>query len=161
MATEAIVNNIEEAMMYYGTSFIQEADFPINFYLKNLKSVSGNDISESIVLWMKNMPQGKWPNWMVGDSNTARISSRIGKEYINVINMLLLTLPGTPVSYYGEEIGMEDATSGNWYTTDLTNLTDNQSWKGPCKSSSPTPPPSGRPYTISDKWQSNLFLKVS
>uniref|UniRef100_A0A1W7RE84 Amino acid transporter heavy chain SLC3A1 n=1 Tax=Agkistrodon contortrix contortrix TaxID=8713 RepID=A0A1W7RE84_AGKCO len=112
MATEAIENKTEDTMMYYGTSFIQEADFPVNFYLKNMESVSGNDISESIALWMKNMPQGKWPNWMVGDSNTARISSRIGKEYINVINMLLLTLPGTPVSYYGEEIGMEDATSG-------------------------------------------------
>ncbi|XP_025020160.1 neutral and basic amino acid transport protein rBAT isoform X2 [Python bivittatus] len=111
MATEAIESNIEETMMYYGTSFIQEADFPVNLYFMNMKSISGNDISETIALWMKNMPQGKWPNWMVGDSNTARISSRIGKEYINVINMLLLTLPGTPVSYYGEEIGMEDATS--------------------------------------------------
>ncbi|XP_063158910.1 amino acid transporter heavy chain SLC3A1 isoform X3 [Candoia aspera] len=111
MATEAAESNIEETMMYYGTSFIQEADFPVNLYLMNMEAVSGNDISELIGLWMKNMPQGKWPNWMAGDSNTARISSRIGKEYINVINMLLLTLPGTPVSYYGEEIGMEDATS--------------------------------------------------
>ncbi|KAK1171057.1 neutral and basic amino acid transport protein rBAT [Acipenser oxyrinchus oxyrinchus] len=29
-------------------------------------------------------------------------------KYVNVINMLLLTLPGTPTSYYGEEIGMEN-----------------------------------------------------
>uniref|UniRef100_A0A670Y400 TBC1 domain family member 31 n=1 Tax=Pseudonaja textilis TaxID=8673 RepID=A0A670Y400_PSETE len=33
--------------------------------------------------------------------------------------------------------------------------------KGPCKSSSPTPRPSRRPYTISDRGQSSLFLKAS
>jgi len=29
-------------------------------------------------------------------------------QYVNVLNMLLLTLPGTPIVYYGEEIGMKD-----------------------------------------------------
>ncbi|KAJ6666939.1 hypothetical protein lerEdw1_018941 [Lerista edwardsae] len=112
MGTEANdEDNIGETMMYYGTSFIQEADFPFNFYLMNMNQISGNDIFELVSLWMKNMPQGKWPSWAVGDPNTARISSRIGKEYINVINMLLLTLPGTPTTYYGEEIGMKDTPS--------------------------------------------------
>lgn len=48
-----------------------------------------------------------------GSPNTARISSRFGKEYVSVINMLLLTLPGTPITYYGEEIGMENIASEN------------------------------------------------
>ncbi|NXQ87369.1 SLC31 protein, partial [Nyctibius grandis] len=105
--------DIEATMMYYGTSFIQEADFPFNFNLINMKNLSGNSIFEAVNLWMKNMPAGKWPNWAVGSPNAARISSRIGKEYVNVINMLLLTLPGTPVTYYGEEIGMENIASEN------------------------------------------------
>jgi len=33
-----------------------------------------------------------------------------GSEYANVLNMLLLTLPGTPIVYYGEEIGMKNLT---------------------------------------------------
>ncbi|XP_025902060.1 neutral and basic amino acid transport protein rBAT [Nothoprocta perdicaria] len=102
----------EATMMYYGTSFIQETDFPFNFYLINLKNLSGNSIFEAVNLWMKNMPAGKWPNWAVGNPGSARISSRIGKEYVNVFNMLLLTLPGTPITYYGEEIGMENIASG-------------------------------------------------
>ncbi|NWJ00362.1 SLC31 protein, partial [Crypturellus undulatus] len=101
----------EATMMYYGTSFIQETDFPFNFYLINLKNLSGNSVFEAVNSWMKNMPEGKWPNWAVGNPGSARISSRIGKEYVNVINMLLLTLPGTPITYYGEEIGMENIAS--------------------------------------------------
>ncbi|XP_068014973.1 amino acid transporter heavy chain SLC3A1 [Melanerpes formicivorus] len=105
--------DIEAAMMYYGTPFIQEADFPLNFNLINMKNLSGNSIFQAVNLWMKNMPAGKWANWLVGSPNAARISSRIGKEYVNVMNMLLLTLPGTPVTYYGEEIGMENIASEN------------------------------------------------
>ncbi|NXU31855.1 SLC31 protein, partial [Thalassarche chlororhynchos] len=105
--------DIEATMMYYGTTFIQEADFPFNFNLINMKNLSGDSIFEAVNLWMKNIPAGKWPNWVIGSPNTARISSRIGKEYVNVMNMLLLTLPGTPVTYYGEEIGMENIASEN------------------------------------------------
>jgi len=31
-------------------------------------------------------------------------------QYVNILNMLLLTLRGTPIVYYGEEIGMQDVT---------------------------------------------------
>ncbi|XP_065535575.1 amino acid transporter heavy chain SLC3A1 [Lathamus discolor] len=105
--------DMEATMTYYGTTFVQEADFPFNFNLINMKNLSGNSIFEAVNLWMKNMPAGKWPNWVVGSPNAARLSSRIGKEYVNVMNMLLLTLPGTPVTYYGEEIGMENIASGS------------------------------------------------
>ncbi|NWI61795.1 SLC31 protein, partial [Calyptomena viridis] len=103
--------DIEATMMYYGTTFIQEADFPFNFNLINMENPSGNSIFEAVDLWMKNMPEGKWPNWAVGSPNAARVSSRFGNEYVNVMNMLLLTLLGTPVTYYGEEIGMENIAS--------------------------------------------------
>ncbi|XP_071891842.1 amino acid transporter heavy chain SLC3A1 isoform X1 [Anas platyrhynchos] len=105
--------DIGATMMYYGTTFVQEADFPFNFYLINMNNLSGNSIFEAVNLWMQNMPKGKWPNWAAGSPNTARISSRFGKEYVSVINMLLLTLPGTPITYYGEEIGMENIASEN------------------------------------------------
>ncbi|NXN92568.1 SLC31 protein, partial [Rhinopomastus cyanomelas] len=105
--------DVEAVMMYYGTAFVQEADFPFNFNLINMKNLSGNSVFEAVDLWMKNMPLRKWPNWVVGSPNVARISSRIGKEYVNVMNMLLLTLPGTPVTYYGEEIGMGNIVSEN------------------------------------------------
>ena len=45
--------------------------------------------------------------FQTGTHDFRRIASRLGgREYVNAANMLLLTLPGTPISYYGEEIGM-------------------------------------------------------
>ncbi|XP_067844877.1 amino acid transporter heavy chain SLC3A1 [Heptranchias perlo] len=110
LMTESYDNeDIYKTIMYYGTPFQQEADFPFNFYLIDLyKEMSGNGVFKIVDYWMRNMPAGKWPNWVVGNHDNSRVASRIAAEYTNVINMLLLTLPGTPTTYYGEEIGMED-----------------------------------------------------
>ncbi|XP_037374217.2 neutral and basic amino acid transport protein rBAT-like, partial [Talpa occidentalis] len=105
MGTEAYGESIDKTMMYYGLPFIQEADFPINSYLSMVDS-PGNNVSKVITSWMENMPEGKWPNWMIGGPDSTRLTSRLGKDYVNIMNMLLFTLPGTPITYYGEEIGM-------------------------------------------------------
>ncbi|CAB1338432.1 unnamed protein product [Coregonus sp. 'balchen'] len=97
----------EKTMMYYGTPYVKESDFPFNFYLMDLPTnLTGTGAQGLVNLWMANMPVGKWPNWVVGNHDKPRISSSVGQDYIKVINMLLLTLPGTPTTYYGEEIGM-------------------------------------------------------
>ncbi|XP_028676855.2 neutral and basic amino acid transport protein rBAT [Erpetoichthys calabaricus] len=109
-------NKIATTMLYYGSSRIKEADFPFNFYLTRLENqLYSRNVFELVDLWMANMPQGHWPNWMVGNQNVYRVMSWAGQDYINVINMLLLTLPGTPATYYGEEIGMDNINlnSGN------------------------------------------------
>ncbi|XP_058990578.1 neutral and basic amino acid transport protein rBAT isoform X2 [Mustela lutreola] len=108
MGIEAYGESIDRTMMYYGLPFIQEADFPFNNYLSKLNTPSGNSVFEVITSWMENMPEGKWPNWMIGGPDNARLTSRFGEEYVNIMNMLIFTLPGTPITYYGEEIGMRN-----------------------------------------------------
>ncbi len=44
----------------------------------------------------------------MGNHDISRISSRVGVEYIDIANGLNILLGGTPIIYYGEEIGMED-----------------------------------------------------
>ncbi|MEQ2211724.1 hypothetical protein XENOCAPTIV_013754, partial [Xenoophorus captivus] len=44
----------------------------------------------------------------VGNHDRSRIGSSAGRVYVRAINLMLLTLPGTPTTYYGEEIGMEN-----------------------------------------------------
>ena len=46
--------------------------------------------------------------FQLGNHDNNRISDRIGPEFVDAANMLLLTLPGTPTTYYGEEIGLKD-----------------------------------------------------
>jgi alpha-glucosidase len=48
------------------------------------------------------------PIYTFGNHDNPRLASRIGEEAIRVAAMLLLTLPGLPFIYYGEEIGMKD-----------------------------------------------------
>ncbi|XP_013420086.1 maltase 2-like [Lingula anatina] len=54
------------------------------------------------------MPPGRWPNFLVGNHDYPRILTKMDVQFVNAINMLLLLLPGTPTTYYGEEIGMND-----------------------------------------------------
>uniref|UniRef100_A0A8D2DUN4 Amino acid transporter heavy chain SLC3A1 n=1 Tax=Sciurus vulgaris TaxID=55149 RepID=A0A8D2DUN4_SCIVU len=114
LGAEVYAESIDRTMMYYGLPFIQEADFPFNNYLTTLDSLSGNIVHDVVTSWMENMPEGRWPNWMIGGPDSTRLTSRLGNEYVNIMNMLLFTLPGTPITYYGEEIGM-----GNILATDL------------------------------------------
>ena len=44
----------------------------------------------------------------LGNHDQRRIASRKGPEYADALNLMLLTLPGTPTTYQGEEIAMRD-----------------------------------------------------
>ena len=45
--------------------------------------------------------------FQLGNHDRKRIANRIGANYVDVCNMLLLLLPGTPTTYQGEELGLE------------------------------------------------------
>jgi glycosidase len=40
--------------------------------------------------------------------NIQRVATRVGHDLIDVLNMVTMLLPGTPITYYGDEIGMID-----------------------------------------------------
>lgn len=44
----------------------------------------------------------------LGNHDTGRVATSQSRTLVNALNALLLLLPGTPVTYYGEEIGMTD-----------------------------------------------------
>ena len=47
------------------------------------------------------------------------MTTKKGAQYSSVLNMLLLLLPGTPITYQGEEIGMLDIHVSYEETQDL------------------------------------------
>jgi len=86
-------------------------DFPFNFNLISLDATTNaSTLRYWIHSWMNFMPAGAWPNWVMGNHDQHRVASRLGgRKYIDIANILLLMLPGTPTCYYGDEIGMINA----------------------------------------------------
>lgn len=54
------------------------------------------------------VPVGAWPNYVMSNHDETRAATQVGPGQAKVAMMLLLTLRGTPMLYYGEELGMEN-----------------------------------------------------
>ena len=97
---------VRRLVAYYG----QHADgvhLPFNFQLVTLPW-DARSIAATIAEYESALPDGAWPNWVLGNHDQSRVASRLGPQQARVAAMLLLTLRGTPTIYYGEEIGMHD-----------------------------------------------------
>lgn len=58
--------------------------------------------------YLAGLPEGAVPAIVLGSHDEPRLASRLGERQARVAAMLLLTLPGVPLLYYGDEIGMVD-----------------------------------------------------
>jgi len=96
----------EETVSFYGEN-LDECHLPFNFHLVTA-AWAARGFADFIVTYDRLVPEGGWPNWVIGNHDQPRIASRVGAEQARVAAMLLLTLRGTPTMYYGDEIGMRD-----------------------------------------------------
>jgi alpha-glucosidase len=97
---------IHKLVAYYGAEG-RGANLPFNFMLL-LLPWEAQRIALAIDEYEGALPDNGWPNWVLGNHDQPRITSRVGWSQSKVAAMLLLTLRGTPTIYYGEEIGMTD-----------------------------------------------------
>nr|XP_018917500.1 PREDICTED: maltase A3-like [Bemisia tabaci]XP_018917501.1 PREDICTED: maltase A3-like [Bemisia tabaci] len=109
MATEAY-SPISDVMKYYGNTTHNGAHFPFNFlFITDLNRQSdASDFEKVIKLWYSNMPTGKWANWVVGNHDQHRVASRYGRELVDGIHMIQFLLPGTVITYMGDELALEN-----------------------------------------------------
>ena len=99
---------INELVKYYGPQ-LMGAQMPFNFHL--IQTVwQAATIADLIRRYEASLPAGAWPNWVMGNHDQQRLATRIGVEQARVAAVLILTLRGTPTLYYGDELGMPDAT---------------------------------------------------
>jgi alpha-glucosidase len=80
---------------------------PFNFELLSAAWDAGG-IAGYVDRYLAALPAGAWPNWVLGNHDSPRVASRLGSAQARVAAMLLLTLPGTPILYQGDELGLED-----------------------------------------------------
>jgi alpha-glucosidase len=95
---------VERLAAYYGSK-LDGAHLPFNFSLIETPW-RPDDIADLIARYEGSLPEGAWPNWVLGNHDRQRLARRVGAAQARVAAMLLLTLRGTPTLYYGDEIGM-------------------------------------------------------
>ncbi|MBX9740757.1 MAG: DUF3459 domain-containing protein [Beijerinckiaceae bacterium] len=95
---------IDRLVTYYGQD-LTGAHLPFNFQLLQTAWHAGR-IAELIEEYEGALPNGGWPNWVLGNHDQPRVAARVGEAQARVAAMLLLTLRGTPTLYYGDEIGL-------------------------------------------------------
>ena len=96
-----------DLMKYYGTPDLLECHLPFNFQLIRAKW-DASIVRKMVDDYEQALPEGAWPNWVLGNHDRDRLATRITPAQARVANMLLLTLRGTPTCYYGDELGMEN-----------------------------------------------------
>jgi len=97
---------LERLIAYYGTD-LNGVHLPFNFQLLQC-SWHARGIAKLIDQYEGMLPDGGWPNWVLGNHDNPRVATRVGIDQARVAAMLLLTLRGTPTMYYGDELGMQD-----------------------------------------------------
>lgn len=97
---------VNQLVEYYGLE-LSGVHLPFNFQLLVLPWEPIR-IYNVINEYEASIPEGGWPNWVLGNHDKSRIATRVGKSQAKIAAMLLLTLRGTPTIYYADELGMED-----------------------------------------------------
>ncbi|XP_030768024.1 maltase 2-like [Sitophilus oryzae] len=112
MMTE-VYSDIATTMLYYGTysGSRKGAHFTFNFWsfiLGLQKGFTSTQLWGSIYNWFNYIPAQYTPNWVLGNHDQSRVSTRLGPENVDALNILISILPGVQVTYNGEEIGQEN-----------------------------------------------------
>lgn len=96
---------VPQLMEYYGARDAPGVHLPFNFQLLDAQW-DAQELTRLIIDYEAALPDGGWPNWVLGSHDAARIAGRLGEDQARVAAMLLLTLRGTPTLYQGDELGI-------------------------------------------------------
>jgi alpha-glucosidase len=106
---ETWTDNIEELKRYYG-AHNDELHMPMDFMFATVNKLSAPEFRKQIGMAES---AGGWPVYVISNHDIRRSYDRYGDGQNNddiakLMAGLYLTLRGTPIMYYGEEIGMEN-----------------------------------------------------
>jgi len=104
---ETWTDNVEELKAYYGAHG-EGLQMPMDLMFTNLKPLSADVFRKHIAGVISS---GEWPVWVMSNHDKIRAYTRFADgthddQIAKLLAGMYLTLPGTPIMYYGEEIGM-------------------------------------------------------
>ncbi|XP_011178703.2 maltase A1 [Zeugodacus cucurbitae] len=109
LLTEAYTT-LDNLMLYYGDGQRNGSMVSFNFFfMRAVKNDStAPEIVDYIEEWMQRMPMDVQANWVLGNHDNPRYSTRLGVQRADLFTIMLQTLPGNAVTYNGEELAMTD-----------------------------------------------------
>ena len=110
---ETYVSTAPELTRFYG-AHNDELQLPMFLSLIGVKPLSAAELRPRIEA-VENNPVGGWPCFALNNHDQRRVPSRYdlpagatSDDMARITAALLLTLRGTPILYYGEELGMQN-----------------------------------------------------
>lgn len=108
---ETWTSNVEELKDYYGANN-DELQMPMDLMMTGFKGLSADEYRKHIAAVNA---AGHWPVYVISNHDIARSYTRYADgahndDIAKTMAALYLTLRGTAIMYYGEEIGMENNT---------------------------------------------------
>jgi alpha-glucosidase len=106
---ETWVHDVEMLAAYYGTG-VDELHLAFNFVFLEGR-LDAPTLAPVVARTEEVLPELAWPVWTLGNHDVTRFPTRWGggdERKVRLALLLLLTLRGTPVLYYGDEIGMPE-----------------------------------------------------
>ena len=94
-----------EIVSFYGTPDRPELHLPLNMQLA-WQPWDAHQLGSAIAEYVSLVPDHGWPAWPLSTHDYLRIAARVPHHQARTAALLLCTLRGTPILYYGEEIGM-------------------------------------------------------
>src|SRR5246127_5497205 len=106
---ETWTKNIDELKKYYG-GHNNELQLPMDFMFTRVDKLSPAEFRRQIAAADT---AGGWPTWVISNHDIERSYNRYGDgahndDIAKLMAAVYLTLRGTPIMYYGEELGMEN-----------------------------------------------------
>ncbi|XP_067141799.1 maltase A1-like [Centruroides vittatus] len=103
-------DTLNNTLLYYGEEDKPLSNILFNFKLLELtKQSTAKDLLEHLEYWTSSLPDWACPNWVFGNHDVDRLSSRVGEEVLDGIFMATLLNRGTPIIHYGDELGILNA----------------------------------------------------
>jgi alpha-glucosidase len=106
---ETWTTNVDQLRDYYGSKD-DELQMPMDLMMTGFKGLSADEYRKHIAAVNA---AGHWPTYVISNHDIVRSYTRYGDgehndDIAKMMAALYLTLRGTPILYYGEEIGMEN-----------------------------------------------------
>ena len=106
---ETWVHSIEELATFYGSG-VDELHMAFNFVFLEARFEAGT-LAPIVARTEELLPREAWPVWTLGNHDLTRYPTRWAQgdqRRARLAMLLLMTLRGTPVLYYGDEVAMPE-----------------------------------------------------